>query len=655
MRFPALQTILLLFISSFTFGQVVIKGRADLSHDQLQSPTYLFGEWEFYWDKLLSPEDFKSPQNPEYLAVPSSWSRNGYPTLGYGTYRVVITLAESQRGLSLYFPIFNSSGKIWLNGEIVSEVGQVSANRDDYEPQLRGTMVSLPDNRKEHELIIQVANFTYFSAGLPRSPQIDTTEAHLARISRSNGIENFFAGSLIAMFIYQVILYFLYQRGKPYLWLSLICLGVSLRAMIVHGGSFLLPNLYPAVDWEFWKKIEFGSVYGIVAIFPLYVRDLFKDFAPRWPIFGFVAVATFLGAAVLFTPQYVYGQLLEVSHIGLLCGFVYAVYSITRAWRAGNTDARIILLGVLASFPFILMEILKNSLLLQLYIPFTYLVEIGVLVFLLFQVYLLSNHYATSYRNLETLNRNLERIVEERTGELVTANKVKDRLLSVMSHDVKSPLNSLRGLLQFYNSGAISKEEFDRFSRHIEDDLGKTTILVENILYWTASQLKGVQVRNESFGVNAVVGEITNLFQTIAAHKKIILKVLALPEDVRIVSDKNIVYLVLRNLVSNAIKFSNYGSEVFIAAAMTDDGLEVVVADNGIGMDPEVINSLEESENSVSTLGTNNEKGTGLGLTLCREYLEKIGGKLKIESEKGKGSRITVQIPLKAEAVSIAK
>ena len=78
-------------------------------------------------------------------------------------------------------------------------------------------------------------------------------------MNRSNGIENFFAGSLIAMFVYQMILYFLYHRGKPYLWLALICLGVALRALIVHGGSFLLPNLFPFVSFEIWKKLEFGN------------------------------------------------------------------------------------------------------------------------------------------------------------------------------------------------------------------------------------------------------------------------------------------------------------------------------------------------------------------------------------------------------------
>src|SRR6185369_15506185 len=156
--------------------------------------------------------------------------------------------------------------------------------------------------------------------------------------NRINGVENFFAGSLMALFVYQLILYFLYHRGKPYLWLGLICLGVALRALIVHGGSFLLPNLFPQVEWEYWKKIEFGSVYAISALFPLYVYHLFSDQAPKWPVWIFVGVGVVLCATVMVTPQYVYGRLLEVCHGILLLAFIYAVYSIRRAWKAGSSD-----------------------------------------------------------------------------------------------------------------------------------------------------------------------------------------------------------------------------------------------------------------------------------------------------------------------------
>ena len=648
--------LLAFFTHNFAFGQVVKNGVADLSDIRWEDgPVSLYGKWEFYRNSLLTPEDFNKSQHPEFIFVPGSWHRQiDYPVLGYATYRMKAKLPPNAHGLSLYFPVLNSSAKIWLNGKFADEIGKVSDRPETFSPELASTIVPIPDGVEEIEIVVQVANFWYFSSGFPRTPQIDLSVSHFLRTSRSNGIENFFAGSLIAMCIYQLILYFLYHRGKPYLWLSLICLGVALRAMIVHGGSFLLPNLFPSVAPEIWKKIEFGSVYAIVAIFPLYVYHLFIGHSPKWPMYLFIGVASVLGVAVIFTPQHVYGRLLEVSHIGLLFAFGYAIYSIAKAWRAGNRDARIIFFGVLASFPFILMEILKNSMLFPVNIPLVYLVELGVLVFLLFQVYLLANHYAKSYKNLEVMNHDLEQMVKVRTVELTTANTVKDRLLSVMSHDIKSPLNSLRGILQIYNAGVISKDEFDQFSKHIEDDLGKTSILVDNILHWTTGQLKGIKVKRENFNLNQVISEITQLFQTIAGRKNIALN-FSVAGDGMVYSDKNIIYLVLRNLISNAIKFSKEGANIDVRSSVEESVLRIEVSDQGVGMDRETVEMLMNPENLVSTPGTGNEKGTGLGLTLCLEYLEKIGGKLIVTSEKGKGSTFIAQIDLACESVSLAK
>ena len=244
--------------------------------------------------------------------------------------------------------------------------------------------------------------------------------------------------------------------------------------------------------------------------------------------------------------------------------FVYAVYSIVKAWRAGNPDARVIFFGVMASFPFILTEILKNSLFHPVSFGFMYLVELGVLVFLLFQVYLLAHHYAKSYQKLETVNQDLERIVGERTSQLSTANKVKDRLLSVMSHDIKSPLNSLRGILQIYNMGAITQEEFSTFARQVENDLNTTSMLVENILYWTAGQVKGIQVTKEVFDLKSLLEENLRLFHTAVVNKKLnvthnVMKPLTLH------TGRNILNLAVRNLIANAIKFSFEGGDEILS------------------------------------------------------------------------------------------
>lgn len=636
-----LYTLLLLSASVTSFAQTVVDGVADLRNEDFKGSTTvpLWGTWEFYWNQLLTPDDFPGATGRTFIQAPGSWHRQGnYPALGVATFRCRLLLPRGQGDLLVHFPVVNASARVWVDTAQVYEHGVVSATRDGYTPKLGSFMISLPGGREEVALTVQIANFSYYSGGLGNSPRVGTSSITVSRINQLNGVENFFAGSLIAMFIYQIILYFLYHRGKPYLWLGLICLGVALRSMIVHGGSFLLPTLFEDVDWEIWKKIEFGSVYAISSFFPLYVYHLFNRFAPRWPIVIFLSISAFLCGAVLFTPQYTYGRLLEICHIGLLLAFIYAVFVITRAWRNGDRDARTILWGVLVSFPFILLEILKNSRLYPIDISFMYLVELGVLVFLLFQVYLLSNHYAKAYRNLEKL-------VDERTGELVTANSVKDRLLSVMSHDIKSPLNSLRGILQLYNQGAISKDEFATYAQQIEGDLNKTQLLVDNILLWTSRQLKGVHVTHSEFVLSTVVEENAQLLETIAARKGISIK-REVPANLMVRSDRNIINLVLRNLLTNAIKFSFEKGTVTVAVEEKPEVVVIRVCDEGTGMDQATLERLlSPSSSSVSTSGTLREQGTGLGIGLCRDYLTHVGGELSIQSTRGRGSVFIVTLP----------
>jgi signal transduction histidine kinase len=340
-----------------------------------------------------------------------------------------------------------------------------------------------------------------------------------------------------------------------------------------------------------------------------------------------------------------YGGLLDVCHLGLLSSFGYVIYVVGKSWREGSSDARIIFFGVLASFPFILIEILKNSVLVALDIQFMYLVELGVLVFLLFQVYLLANHYAKAYLSLETMNLQLEQQVQERTEELISTNRVKDRLLSLMSHDIKSPLNSLRGILSIYNKGKIEQSEFNYYFKRIEGDLSRTSLLVENILYWKAAQLKGVKVSHENFSLNLFLKENADLFQTIAFNKSITIQVKS-TVDKTIYFDRSILNLTLRNLIANAIKFSHKDGTIWIAYEEQVDQASIHVQDEGVGMTEELILQLEKPMGAKSSTGTGHEVGTGLGLSFCVEYLQMAGGNLKIRSKLNEGSTFSIQFPL---------
>lgn len=640
--------IFLVGLSFVAFSQHTNKGTFDLRvHDFSQSPANLNGQWEFYFNQLLTPDEFKVHPT-EYIRVPGSWNRQlEHPTLGYGTYRCKVLIPQNQNDLLLYIPAISAAANVFINGQLLCSIGNAEKNRAMYKPELGALHATLPEKTDTLEIVVQVVNYSYFGGGILSVPVLGKSDELIKNEGRKNGVEIFFAGSLIAMFIYHIVLFFLYNDRKPNLWLSLICLGVALRGMVINGGSFFLPNLFPFVSFEIWKKVEFGSVYLITAIFPLFIYHLFEsDASKKFYIKFFSLVGILLVLPVVIFPQYIYGKLLDVCHVSLMLAFVYAIYTIGKAWKAGNTDAKIIFFGVITSFPFILLEILKNSLFIHFAIHLKYLVELGVLIFLLFQAYTLARHYAKSFKSLELLNLELENTVAERTQELVESNTIKERLLSVISHDVKSPLNSLQGLISVYNNKILPKEEFDKYLKKIEGNLINTSGLVENILYWTANQRKGNEVCMEPVALDVLIKENLNHLQAIINNKSIILEY-SIPEQFMITTDRGILTFVIRNLITNAVKFSHPNGKIFITFHELENSVSIGIVDRGIGMTEEQQESFRSAGSIKSTKGTNTESGTGLGLSLCKEFLGKIGGKLEVYSQVDKGSTFTICLPIR--------
>jgi hypothetical protein len=187
----------------------------DLSHHNfVDDPvTSLRGEWEFYWNQLLTPEDFATGKyaNASRIHVPQSWQRanSAFSTLGYGTYRTTVILPDDSTDKSIYLPFVCSSAVIWINGKLAGKAGVVGKTAEEFKGRLKTTVIPLTDHVRKFEIIIQVSNFTYFSGGLVASPQVAETTALLSDISRAKGINNALIGCLVAMFIYHIILFFL--------------------------------------------------------------------------------------------------------------------------------------------------------------------------------------------------------------------------------------------------------------------------------------------------------------------------------------------------------------------------------------------------------------------------------------------------------------
>ncbi len=244
--------------------------------------------------------------------------------------------------------------------------------------------------------------------------------------------------------------------------------------------------------------------------------------------------------------------------------------------------------------------------------------------------------------NEALLNKN--KLIEAQNRELKISACLRDKLFSVISHDLRSPLVSLRGLLTMLQKKQITEREFALFIPRLNQLLLGMNETLENLLKWGHSQLGLLSFQPVQLHIHDVVNQVFRLFNDIAEHKKIKL-INQTPARLFVTADQNVMELLLRNLIHNALKFSQPGGKVTVTAQSTDAECSIEVHDLGIGL-PEDFMKLLATGSIVSKRGTSDEKGTGLGLRLCTELLERQGGRLEAynRQEGGATFRITLKM-----------
>lgn len=238
-------------------------------------------------------------------------------------------------------------------------------------------------------------------------------------------------------------------------------------------------------------------------------------------------------------------------------------------------------------------------------------------------------------------------IIEEKAKKLDEANTIKNRLFSIIAHDLRNPLSSLQGVIQLIEMKSASKEELDKLLPYLTHKFENTSILLTNLLEWSMSQMDGYKIVAENFDLTKLVEDRFEIIRNRADEKEISV---LLPSKPRYVyADKNMIGIVILNLFSNAIKYTGLLGE--IRAVITDnlDNIIISISDTGKGISKDRLPSLLD-DNFVSTNGTIGEKGTGLGLVICKEFIQKNYGKIWIQSEVDKGTTISFSLPVASTA-----
>jgi signal transduction histidine kinase len=231
--------------------------------------------------------------------------------------------------------------------------------------------------------------------------------------------------------------------------------------------------------------------------------------------------------------------------------------------------------------------------------------------------------------------------------KLLQLNADKDLFISILAHDLRNPFNSILGLSQLLLDDLQKIDLFtvEKYIEVINTTSQKTYNLLEDLLLWTRSQSGKLEFKPRVIDFVKTFDETIENMRTNALSKKITIN-FSVNGNITLLADKDMLKVVLRNLISNAIKFTHQEGQINIIAEQTASTLLVTVSDNGVGIVSGRINDLFDISKIVTTKGTSNEKGTGLGLLLCREFVEKHGGKIWVESIEGKGSDFKFTLPV---------
>ena len=235
-----------------------------------------------------------------------------------------------------------------------------------------------------------------------------------------------------------------------------------------------------------------------------------------------------------------------------------------------------------------------------------------------------------------TERKRAENKLREQADELDKLNRLKDQIFTIISHDLRTPLVGLISMLSIVEEAGLTEEEFRFHVQELSKNVGYSVSLLENLLTWSRSQLAGEHIAPQQFDLMSVIDEKILLYERKASEKGILLKN-EIGKGTFLYADRNMVQTVVHNLIANALKFCKEGDHITVCADRGPEETIVCVKDTGIGMNGDIYDKIFTAD-MVTTLGTNNEKGTGLGLKLCKEFIEKNNGRIWVETAEGAGS-----------------
>jgi signal transduction histidine kinase len=613
--------------------------------------TDLNGEWEFYWKALYVPSSFDSAKiaPPTYAEVPDFWNslipglRLLDPAFGYATYRLKILCPLSNEKLALKFLTIGSAYKLFVNGKKVLEEGKVGTSQAAARAGFRPVIVPVTPENNELNLVIQVSNFDYDEGGLWDFIKLGTQDQIDIFWIRNVSRDFFIAGSFLLMGIFYFVIYFFFRRRLSPLYFGVFCMLLAVRPLVTDE---LAIDYITDWNWPLIKHVEFLSFYLAVPVLSLFSYELFPDEFSKKILRLILIISTPFLLLTIFTSPFTFRYSLLPFQAFMLLTACYGLVVYIKALKNKRPGSIYFFIGFILLFITIINDLLYTRLIIE----SVHLIYIGLFIFIVSQAITLSKQFFWTFARLEIVNKKLEETNQELTNkndaikeaneQLTTLNAELDSLVYRTSHDLRSPVTSILTLVE------IIREEDDEAKRNAYLDLQKKTLFrLDSLITDTLDFAK-----NKRIDLNYEPVDFDELIKSaLEAHiysdnSENIRRIVEIDQQEEFITDKTRLDMVMNNLISNALRYHNQDKDnpyLKITVNATGERAEIRVEDNGLGIS-------EKHLDHIFTMFYRAHKtpgGSGLGLYIVKEAIDKLGGTIKIESQVDVGTKFAIVIP----------
>lgn len=656
-----------------------VKGFIDLRKTANDNFTVrLSGEWEFYWKKLLNPDDFLSGNNikPDLFGtVPSYWTSYSAKSvkttrMGFATYRLIMLLPPGYRNsLGFIMPVFDSSYEIYVDGKLMGGNGTPGKTEAETVPGYERVFFRFNPASDSVQIIINVSNFHHRRGGfwLPMKTGTfsEVQKRYAAGWARDWATISFLIGFSFLFFFFFII----YTKDSLMGFFSLATTGLALRPFFT--SNFLIHNIMK-MSWIWIVRWEYLGLYLILTGWFWFAVTLYPT--KRFRILTWVVTLIFSAAAILtlFLPVRVFSYMTFIIYPLMV---ILIVYSVTRSIMGIIKKNRVdyIYLLTFAILTFAAINDVRISLGRSAVFS-GYILTYVIIMFVFIQAVLLLYKWVKAYsekeklqKELEYMNRNLEILVNERTQEInarreeienqnikiAFQNKklsetiqLKNKIFSVIAHDLRSPVVNILYMLNLLKEEEF-KEKYDSFADASIQYSQQVISLLENMLVWGRGQEDKIKYSPGKHDFADIILTNMSIFKETADKKEITVNFTQIGNS-KAYFDKDLMDIIIRNLLSNAIKYTLRGGRISILLkdkTISGEGISLKICDNGIGIPPTKQKYLFTATEIESTPGTENEKGTGFGLKLCDELVRINNGTITVNSQEGEGTCFTITLP----------